>query len=342
MVRWLRGGRGTCRPFNPTAEGLHGKTSDLVIVDEAWAFDPIRGRELDAAIVPTQATRPGAQVWKISTAGTDASLWFLSAVEAGRAAVNAGRRTGTAYFEWGCPDRLDPTDPAAWPEYHPAYGRTISAEACRAALDLLGPDEFARAYGNRWLHTVSRVIPAASWLAAGDEAQPMPEVGCVALGFDVAVNRSDAAIVAAWPDGPVMRLEVAEWRDGCGWLPERLGELVARWRPLAVSYDAAGPALDVADECRRAGLDVEGVKTRDYAAACAGFLEAVIAEPPLLRYRPHRALDDAAAAASRRALGDAWAWGRRQSSVSLSTLTAATVARWAALHASPVGPFRIF
>jgi len=344
-VGWPSGG--LVRPFPPTPSGLHGKTSDLVVVDEPWSFDLIKGRQIDQAIVPTQATRPNAQVWKVSTAGDANSLWWLGTVEAGRAATLAGRTTGLAFFEWACPDRLDPTDEASWSVYHPAFGRTIGAGAMHSALDMLGPDEFARAYGNRWVSTTARVIPATAWIEAGDDRQSLPEPGAMSLGFDVAVDRSDAAIVAAWldestPEAPVVRLEVTDWREGSGWLPERLKALQDRWRPQRIAYDAAGPALDVADAAGRAGLQLEPLKARDFAAACAGLLEAVIAEPPAVRYRPHEALDAAAAAATRRSLGDAWAWGRRQSSVSLSTLTAATCARWAVLHAGPQGPFRIY
>ena len=341
-VRWLRGGRGTFRPFNPTPEGLHSKQSDLAIVDEAWAFDPVRGRELDQAIVPTQATRPGAQVWKVSTAGTDASTWLLAAVEAGRAAVAAGKRSGTAYFEWSCPDGLDPCDAATWPLYHPAYGRTIHDPAMYAALDMLGAEEFERAYGNRWLHTTARVIPLALWIAAADAEAPWPEPGRLALAFDVALDRSDAAIVAAWrdPDGRA-HIEVADHRPASSWVVDRLAELTDTWSPSSIGYDAAGPALDVADRATRAGLTVEPLNAREYATACATFLQEVI--DGRLAYRPHPALDEAAGAAGRRTLGDAWAWGRRSTSVSLSALTAATSALWRADHAPAAsGPFRIY
>jgi hypothetical protein len=138
-------------------------------------------------------------------------------------------------------------------------------------------------------------------------------------------------------------VEVADQRAGVGWLAERMGELVGRWRPLAVAYDAAGPALDVADVLTRGGLTLEGLKAREYAAACAGLLEALCAPEPLVRYRHHPALDSAAHSAARRALGDAWAWGRRQSSGSLAALTAATVAVWAYDHApAALGDFRIY
>jgi hypothetical protein len=110
-----------------------------------------------------------------------------------------------------------------------------------------------------------------------------------------------------------------------------------------VAYDAAGPALDVADVATRAGLELEGLKAREYVAACAGFLEALVADPPTLRYRPHPALDAAANDAARRAIGDGWGWGRRQSAGSLAALTAATVAVWAYDHApTALGDFHIY
>lgn len=340
----FRASDGLVRPFPPNPTGLHGKTSDLVIVDECWAFDLVRGQQLDQAIVPTQATRPNAQVWKVSTAGDAAALWWLGTVEAGRAAVEAGRTDGVAYFEWSCPDDLDPTDPASWPEYHPAYGRTIGPESMAAALELLGPDEFARAYGNRWVSMVARVIPLTSWRAVADPDAAIPEPGKMALGFDVALDRSDAAVAAAWRDETgLAHLELADYRPGVGWLPERVGELIDRWEPRAFAYDAAGPAIDVADVLARAGVAVDGIKAREYAAACAGLLEAITSDPPGVKIRPHPAMDAAAGAAARRSVADAWAWGRRQSSTSIAALTASTVALWAYDHAPEAsGPFRIF
>lgn len=343
-IRWRRSA-GLIRPFPPTPDGLHSKVADLVVADEVWAFDLQRGRELDQAIVPTQATRPNAQTWKVSTAGDATSTWWLGCVEQGRAAALAGRTSDIAYFEWSCPPDLDPTEAVSWPLYHPAYGRTISDKSMESALiTLADPDEFARAYGNVWVSTTSRVIPLQAWRAAAEPEQPQPPAGRVALAFDVAVDRSDAAIVAAWRDeASVAHVEVADHRPGVGWVPDRLRELADRWTPLGVSYDAAGPALDVADVVARAGLELAGLKAREYAAACAGLLEALVADPPSVRYRPHPALDAAANDAARRALGDAWAWGRRQSAGSLAALTAATVAVWAYDHVpAALGEFKIY
>jgi hypothetical protein len=341
-IRW-EPTAGLIRPFPPTPAGLHSKISDLVVVDECWSLDFIRGQALDQAIVPTQATRENAQVLKCSTAGDAASVWWLGTVEQGRAAARADRRDGIAFFDWCCADDLDPCDPSSWPQYHPAYGRTIGEAAMHAALDMLGPEEFARAYGNRWTSTVARVIPLAAWRAAADPDLPLPEPGQVALAFDVAVDRSDATIVAAWRDPGGGLLEVADYRPGVAWVPSRMLELIERWSPRAIGYDAAGPALDVADVLERAEVGLVGLKAREYAAACLSLLEALTVDPPAVRIRPHPNLDAAAAAAARRTLGDAWAWGRRQSTVSISPLTAATCALWAYDHApADLGAFRVW
>jgi len=341
-VRW-RHSAGLVRPFPPNESGLHGKTSDDVAVDECWNFGLAAGRAIDQAIVPTQATRPNAQTWKFSTAGTDESVWWNETVERGRAAARAGRSEGLAYFEWSCPENMDPCDPESWPLFHPAFERTIDARTMHAALEQLGPEEFARAFGNQGLHSARRVIPTEGWYAAADPDQELPAPGDLSLAFDVAVDRSDATIVAAWRDGAgVGRVEVAEHRPAANWVASRLVELVERWKPRAVGYDHAGPALDVADEAERLGVDLTPLKSKEYVAACAGVLEAFSAPEPLIRYRPHPALDDAAAAATQRVLGDSWAWGRRSSRTSISPLTAATVALWAHDHApAPQAAFRV-
>ena len=342
-VQWHATG-GLVRPFPPQPDALHSRVTDLVVIDECWAFDLVRGHALDQAIVPTQATRRGrGQVMKLSTAGDAMSIWWQQQVEAGRAAVRSGRTEGLAYFEWSCPDDLDPCEPASWPQFHPAHGFTMDDAAMLAALDMLGPEEFARAFGNRWSAGTTQVIPSEAWLAVADSGQELPEPGQLVLGFDVAVDRSEGAILVAWSDEGICRLEVAECRFGdVAWMPGRLAELKERWNPRCISYDRAGPAIDVADAAQLGGLTLSPLGPRDYAAACAGFLDALTAEVPTLRYTPHPQLDAAAAAATRRALGDAWAWGRRQSTVSLATLTAATAARWGLLHSLPGGPFRIF
>lgn len=337
---------GTFRIFAPTEDALHGKTNHLVAVDECWAFDAPQGLALEQAILPT-FTVTGGQLWLVSTAGHADSAWLRSYVERGRAAVEAGRTDGVAYFEWSLADDdvdevagglADDASSAARQRAfdlvlaaHPAAGLTLRLDALEQAADAMSPGDFLRAYANRWTRTADAVFAAHLWSACRAPAWPVPEPGTVALAFDVAVDRSDAAIAAGWratPDGP-LRVDLVEHRPGGGWLAGRLAELATRWR-APVAADPFGPAGDIVDELRRAGVEIIEIKARDYAAACAAFLAAVT--DGRLQHPGSPGLDAAVAAAATRRLGDAWAWSRRSSAASISPLIAATLAGWTFDH----------
>jgi hypothetical protein len=347
----------TFRVFAPTEDALHGKANELVNVDEAWAFDAAQGAALEQAILPTFTTT-GGQLWLVSTAGHGRSTWLREYVERGRAAVESGRREGIAYFEWALdPAHASTVAAGVGPDVdadtraravelvlaaHPAAGITLRPDALAGAMDAMSPGEFLRAYGNVWTAAADRAIAEHLWTGCANTVPWVPpQPGLVALAFDVASDRRDAAIVAAWRDtdtGPV-RLDVVDAHPGDSWLVPRLRELAARWRPQAIGYDQVGPALDVADQLQRGGLELRPTSSREYAAACAGFLSAVTNSQ--LVHRSQVALDDAVAAAATRPMGDgAWAWSRRTSTATIAPLVAATVAAWAYDHrpAPPVRP----
>lgn len=348
-IRWPALGS-ILRVFPPTRDALHGRQSDLVAVDEAWAFDLARGAELMQAIVPTQATRPGAQTWIVSAAADEHGTWLHEWTVRGAAAV-AAQRSGDpdapriAFLDFGVPDGADATDPDVVAAYHPAYGTLIDSPRLHAARDALGAAGFARAYGCR--HQLAAADRPAVDLAAfaalhdPDAAQPAP--GALALAFDTSVDRSDAAIVAAWRDpAGLARVAVLDAAAGTAWVVPRLLALVERWAPPIVGYDRAGPAPDLADELHRAlhppgrspsVATVTGLQAREYAAACAAFRHHV--DAGTLRHTDSAPLAAALAVAGTRDLGDAWAWARRHADATIAALTAATVALWCADRLPP-------
>jgi hypothetical protein len=342
-VRRAQGSEGITYPhgsmlriFAPLPTALHSKQSDMVVVDEAWAHELERGRQIDQAIVPTQATRPGAQVWKVSTAGDESSLWMWETVTKGRAAVAEGRTEGMCYFEWSCPDDLDPTSPSSWERYHPAYGITIGVAQMRAALEELGPAGFARAYGNRWPEGMGSQaapkIPPGRWAAVVVPAiREVPAGVRMAVGFDTPRDRSSGAVAVAWRDRHGLRCELADVRPGTGWMAERLAELAARWHPVAIGYPADSPALDIADTLGTSGLPVAPIRGRDWPAACAGWLAAILERR--IRVGAHPAMAAAAEVAPGRDAGDGgWTWYRRGAVASIAPVVAATAAAWALEH----------
>ncbi len=326
--------------FAPSDDTLHSTTNRLVNIDEAWSFDQVRGDELLQAIVPTFATVDG-QLWIFSAAGNHKSTWLRGLVDAGRLAAEAGATTGMAYFEYSIGDDVDPTDLVAVAAAHPANGYTLRPRALADAAALMSVDEFARAYGNRWTGIAAeRTIPALLWSLAADAFTPLPPAGVAALALDVDRDGASAAIVAAWRDPVgVGHIELVDFRPGVSWVPARLTELIERLRPRARWYDRMGPAVDVGDECLRAGIDLHPATFDDVAGAAPMFLRGLADRTA--RVRPHPAFDAAADVAGKREVGDRWVWGRPTPDAKISPIRAGSLALWAWDHTVPPAPFRI-
>jgi hypothetical protein len=238
---------GEIRIFAPSEDALHGKTTDLTFLDEIWAFTQLQGSTLMQAVLPTMVTRPWAQTWMVSTAGTAKSTFMLPIVKAARKAIEAGdRTTRTAYFEWSLPDDADPMDLDAVVAAHPAFGHTIRNRRVLAFNPMLmKPAEYARAYGNVWVSADDYYIAPAVW-ARGRTFEAFTAESPVAFSVEANPDRSGAVIVAAGltSDGTAA-VEIVEHRAGLSWIVGRIIELVRRHRPVAVTIDPYGPARPV-------------------------------------------------------------------------------------------------
>ncbi len=320
------------RVLAPTEKAGHGLSVDLVAYDEVWAAKD--GRLLQT-YVPAMAARPNPQLWLVSTAGTIESRLLASRVEVGRDLAD-DPAAPMAYFEWSAPDDADPDDPEVWAAAMPAYGNTIGAEAVKAARHSLTPGEFRRAFLNQWTTTTEAVIPAEWWAATLDPAGRID--GPVTLGVDVAYDRQSAAVAAAGPhpDPARTHAEVIAHRPGVGWVVPYVLDRLHRHHVTEVVIDPAGPVGSILPELSgHLGDRLTVVNGRGHAAACAQFFDAC--RDGSLSHLDQPALLDALAGATRRPLGDSWAWGRKGSTVDLSPLVAVTLAHGAA-HDRAVAP----
>lgn len=324
---WAKGGEcltfpngSTFRPFPPTRDALHSKQSDLVLVDEAWRHDPVRGAELMQAISPTQATRPGAQTVFLSTMGTAASTWFHSWVDRGRAGDPA-----VTIIEYGIGDDADPDDLELVIAAHPAVGHLIDRTFIEREHAKLERNEFARAYGNARTAVDARYLDLAVWNGARTDAAP---TGPVTFAPTVAMDRTRSSIVAA--AGGVA--ELVDARPGPpDWLAARVAELRDMHAPADIVVDRVGPAASVADDLDRLKIPVRTITTAEYSTACVQLVDDL--RSGVSRFRGHPLLDEAADAAVPRAIGDGqWCWGRRRSGGPVNELEGLTLALWGDAH----------
>lgn len=297
-----------------TADSGHGKTIDLAVKDELFADSDNRR---DQALVPAMATRAAAQILTISTMGTDESFPWNEAVERGRRAVAEDVRSGVAYFEWSAAADLDPDDPATWRACMPALGHTITEDVVRHARRTLSDGEFRRAFLNQQTRADDRVIPLEKWdKAVSEKAAP---TGPLVFAVDVNPDRTAGAIATASKTAA----ELVDYRPGTGWIVSRATELTARHGGVWV-VDGVGPAGSLISDLEKAGLKVHSLQARDMAKACGQFFDGVMDGAYVIRQ--HHKLDDAAAAAVKRPMGDAWAWARKSSASDVCPLVAVTLA----------------
>jgi hypothetical protein len=84
----------------------HGDSIDASFLDEAWSLT----EAAEQAVKPAMLTRPNAQLWIASTAGTAKSTYWRSKVDGGRVAAEMGATDGPCFVEWAAPSDLDVTD----------------------------------------------------------------------------------------------------------------------------------------------------------------------------------------------------------------------------------------
>jgi phage terminase large subunit-like protein len=318
--------------------GGRGLTGDKVILDEAFALGP---SEM-GSLLPTLSARPNPQVVYASSAG-------LISSEVLRGLRDRGRRGGDAslvYVEWCAPEGdclqeqcdhrpgvegcvLD--DRERWRQANPAIGRRISIEYVEAERRALPPEEFMRERLTWWDDPAEGEggISEEDWAACENRDAELAEP--VAIGVDAAPMHTSAAIVACGG-----ALHVVEHGRGSAWLVDSLLELKSDHQLLGVALDPAGPIGALIPDLERAGFTIRSksdptgelvlLDGRESVQACGAFLREV--KDRELVHRDEYVLNQAVKGAGRRQVGDSWKWSRRDSTVDISPLVAATNARF--------------
>ena len=315
LLTWVNGSRHRVRA--PTGQAGHGLTIDLAIIDEAWS---LKNENVLQAFRPAMVTRPNAQLWIVSTAGTRDSALLKRHVELGREGVESGSDKGMAYFEWSAPEDMAADDVEAWRLAMPALGHTITEDVIRADLEsgALTPSEWERAYLNRWTEADNQLVANAAWYQCLDpDAAPGSPVW---LGVDMTPERDAASICAAGWYGDKVGVELIEHASGTEWLSHRVNEILRAHDVAGVVLDGTGPVASIADDIE-AKCDV--LTHRGIQHASANFYDAILYGR--LAVRPSEDLSRAVKSARQMGNGDLWRWGRKGAG-DVSALIAATCA----------------
>jgi hypothetical protein len=330
-------------PVTPSAKKAARSLSiDLAVVDEAHSHEDMG---VVSAIQPAMAARPHAQIWLLSNAGTMRSGLWRHYTDVGRLEVDNPAST-MCWIEYAADPETDVFDRAAWGQANPSLG--LPGGVLESALSdgaLTMPREvFFREHLNVWANPSASVgIDAIVWAACrNDEILPGTKV---ALGLDMTPERDRGALVVAGreegraddPEAPVA-LEVLEASSDLERIVARAAEVANRW-DCFITIDRGSPAASAVPALEKATAREDGshrvrlLPLTDLVRACGDFHDAALRAG--VSHRGDYRLTDAVTSATKRQVGDAWAWKRR-GSADISPLIAATLARWSVLTAPEI------
>ena len=329
--------------------GGKGFTGNLVIFDEAMFL----AESFLGALMPTMSAMSMHGNPQQFFAGSAVDQWvhengvvFARVRERGLSDA-PGRLT---FFEWSFPTEARPAellrpeleDRDWWAAANPALGVRIAEEFVASELAAMDNRTFAveRGCAGDWPRTEGceeSVLSIVDWMGLVGEGAILEPL---TVAFDVSPERSVAVAVAGRREDGLFQVEVTRHKQGTSWLPEYLEGLCERRDVVCVVCDGYGGAASLVNVCGEVGVRVETSTGPELAQACGRLVDAV--NERHVRHLGSDELLNALRGAKPRPLGDAWAWSRKNSSVDISPLVAATLALSAAMDQPEAGESHIW
>jgi hypothetical protein len=310
-----------------TRQTLRGWSVDAYLADEAQLLT----NEQWASAKPAMAARRGAQTWMCGTAPS--ALGDAEVFGRLRQAALAGTDPSLAWLEYGAEPGADLDDPAVWAAANP--GR-VETEAILSERRELSAGDFATERLNVWPTAQGEHVFGGADVWPALAARRRDDLGAVtALGVDRSPDGL-LCVCAAYRDfdSGTTHLEVAYLRDGVTNLGEVIAWLTANTRPRTpIVIDSVSTAAVAVSHLQAARRNVITTTTAELVRGCVGLVDDVMAGLVSHADTPTGDLARAVDGARRRPVGEAggYGWDRRDGSVPVSPLVAASLAHWGAV-----------
>lgn len=272
-IQWKNGSRWWVAP--PKASSFRGLAADVLFFDEAGEYDLALTAELQAGALPVMDTRPNGQIIKAGTPGLSRDGLFWSSLEAARAQPD---RYGIVDYSATDSDVISEEDagnPELWFRVHPGLACGLTdLETIQQRWDTMDVPTFVREYLCVWPPDSTRsAFDMDAWRASAVAGLEVPPGAAWALGYDVAIGASAAALSAAWFDADGHpHVQLLDHRAGSHWLSDELLKATMKHR-VPVGYDNIGDNIAVAQAvARRPKFNTKKLKSlqlREVAAATA-------------------------------------------------------------------------
>lgn len=305
-----------------TRSSGRGFTVDVLVLDEAQDLDD----DALEALQPTISAAPLGNPQTIFT-GTPPNPELNQTGEVFirvRKNGESGRDPRLCWFDYGVEDGpmpdIDNRD--LWLATNPALGDRLGVSEVEGEHMLMSPEGFARERLGWWGdgNTGLSDIDQRAWAECRDDDSTI--TSSRTLGVDVNLDHSWACISGAGKrDDGLPSVEDIVHDRGTGWVVRRVKELLDKHGRIPVAIDARSPAASLIPDFEAAGIEVLKLTTADVTQAC-GWLFSAINDRAIRHCGSD--LDKAVAGAIKRNVGDAFAWGRKQSVADITPLNSAT------------------
>jgi hypothetical protein len=325
--------------FARSTGGLRGGTTDLNVIDEAFAYT----FEQQDAIAPTRIAMPNAQTLYLSSpplTGDSGDVMFALKKRA-----ESGTSTRLGYRDWGLEGDLDDVERIEvdnrefWALTCPGLGRgRVTEETIEGLREEMSLRGFGREVLGLWprQRVGGGAIDMAQWARLLDGLSRRD--GDVTIAADIAPQRDYAAIgLYGLREDGLGHWQLVDYRPGVDWLVDRLVELKDALRPIGIAM-GKGTFESLKDALREAGLnrpeksdepargDLAVLTATDMTAATSQALDAV--RQGIVKHIGQVQLDTAVAGAKTRETGDTVAWSRKDADADICPLVVVSEARW--------------
>jgi hypothetical protein len=324
--------RGFVEPVTAANDSADGGKSTFIVADETHLWKQPRLKKMHATMVRNLLKRKLASGWMLETSTMYAESEGSVAEGTHAYAKSVAARDRKLLFDhrqasekWDLEKRGERVK-----ALREAYGPAAAWMDLDALADSWDDPQVTEADFRRfWLNQpVSTEMPAPlvmpRWPDRVSSADP-PKPAALALAVDQ--DRVWLSLAAASGGdkphlGSVARVRLATHRAEMVATAAR----IQRETRCVVVLDRKGPAASLEADLEAVGVQVTPAGMDDYLGACADLFDAV--EAGTVEHGDYDDLNDAVAAATKRTVGDRWAWSRRNGDVSM--LEAATLALWGA------------
>lgn len=330
--------------------GGRGLSGDLVIMDELREHQTW---EAWAAVANTTMAREHAQVWAASNAG-DASSVVLAYLRR-QAHFELGDPDGLngsdvlaedsfesslGLFEWSAVPGVDVRDREGWAQANPSLGHTgLNERALVAALDV--PEaQFRTENLCQWVASLRQgIFPQGVWESnVCDSDVTVTRRPVVAVDVRTGMHQSVAVVVAGGTEFGHDLVDVARYEMGAEikWSESHIVDevcgILERLNLSEVVVDRFGENAHLIPLFEDRGVTVRRLDTADMRSACVEFTDALI--NGRLKHKSQEPLNVAVLGAEKRTSGEQFLWSQARSSTDITSLRAATAARWVYINGS--------